>query len=579
MSIKYPQGPIPELVGKDTLRPGEGINITVLDADEYLDFCTPPGLCSGMIFKTIAQLAKWGFDAVKIDESIEVSPISAQYYQLTMRQKEELEHRIKTGLASISTAISDLDLVSHDLRKYKEYMDYFAKIARGKELKKKDDPEGEKLVMEGQQTLKMIFIDEVDVHTGEAVALKLIARRWPTIVSDFLKLTDDDKDPKSIAEKYNVPEAEGVVLGTKNKLYMEWRDRLFEPTVKQRFKSLFEVVESRRKSVDEYKKMLKPVIARHMGIKEKLQEPAKLQRISFWMPESQAISIDSVKIWAWKPFAPTEKYRIARETFDRIPAEKAGFRQSEIAELRRDLGKDWDGMVDGLPQDTWLHPSIDSVVRKYADAIAKEYGVKITAVDLYNARDMLFEKFKESLAGHGIWMFSPYFIFFEIPLDRLMIRLPNGVEVEDLMMDKVSGAVQTQNMIILHYLEIIAKGKQIEQHISQMLGEAGVRESEVIPLEELMKMEYSEIFGKVEKIPEKTSAFENIKDTAENLRAGLGDMLNFFGIDITVLRARGPYEFSFQDRITKHYLIIAGHEFHVLVNFLKAGFNVPGISV
>jgi len=214
--------------------PGEAICLVPGEAEEFLSFTTPMGQVSGVTASLIFQFRKWGYVRYKVDESIWVSPVFKPYYDLVIAQREQLQASIKAGLASISQAISDFELVWHDLRKYKEFLDHFENLEKGKKLMKENKEEGLKLFNRANSTLKSIFIDQVDVHTGETVALKLIANRWPTIIADFLKLQDDDVEPKDIAKKYHVSEAEGVVLATKNKLYLEWRDNLFYPTVKER---------------------------------------------------------------------------------------------------------------------------------------------------------------------------------------------------------------------------------------------------------------------------------------------------------------------------------------------------------
>jgi hypothetical protein len=577
MPIEYPEGPPP---AGEELKPGEGINNTPDEAEEYLGFTTAPGTATGMFYGIVFQLPKWGFDRFKVEESIEVSPVFQQYYQLTIQQKAALEGQIKAGLASISNAISDFELVAHDMRKYKEFMDYYAMAEKGKELVKKGrKEEGEKLRMQGEQSLKAVFIDQVDVHTGETIALKLIAPRWPTIIADFMRLSDEDVDPKKIAEKYKVSEAEGVVLATKNKLYVEWRDRLFRKTVEERFRSLVALVEARRKSVEEYRNMLRPVIARYKAINEMLSQPTSLQRQSFWRPDAQAISMDEELIWAWKPFAPAEKYKVTRETsLDNIPAERAGFTKEQIEEIKKEK-KGWDRMVKALP----VEPSIDSVVKRLIGKVEASYSVKITGKDLFDARQMLVKKFEESAKGLGgfeTWVFSPYFVFLEIPISRMVIRLPNGVEFEDLSIENLKAAVQTQNLIIVHCLELVARDKQLDNYIKQMLGEAGVKgetieelmKKEVFKTEEEIKEEAGEEMKRLEKI--KKSA-EEVASTARKIRVGIGKFFELFGAQVSFFRAEGPYEFAFQDRLTKMYFKEVASNFGMVRDFFKSGFGAP----
>jgi hypothetical protein len=561
--------------------PGLGINIQPKDCDIYLDFDCSLGKGSGVLLSLIFQLPKWGFDRVKIDETIVVTPVFQQYYQLTIKQKEELEAIIKSSLASIATALSDLEMLRHDLRKYKEFMDYFKMIEVGK---KKGD---EKLRLQGEQALKAIFIDQVDAHTdlpNQPIALRSIVARWPTIISDFMKLSDEDVDPQKIKEKYKVSEAEGVVLATKNKLYKEWRDELFKKAVEERFKSLIALVEARRKSYEEYKEMLKPTLRRYKSIVDGLNTglASDLERAAFWRPGSQAMSLDTATIWAWKPFAAPEKYKSVRETpLDEIPAEKAGFKPEEIELLKKEGFLKGDGKVKALP----MEPSIDDVVRKMVEKIEKGYKVKITAKEIFKARQKLVDRFEKSVTGvtdYESWIFSPYFMFFEIPVIRAVIRLPNGTEIEDLMFNRLKVWLSTQNIIIARLIELEAKDKQLDNFVSQMLGEAGVslkkKEGdieEILSIDELVK-EYTIKLEEEEKKEEKKAKIENpFKGVVE----AISKFFEFFGLELKFFKAKvpyeTPYEFAFKDRITKYYMREAGGTFGMIVGFLKSSFGVP----
>jgi hypothetical protein len=563
MAVEYPT----------EIPPGFGLNAQPKDADVYLDFDSSLGKCSGVYIGLIFQLPKWGFERVKTDETVIVTPVFQQYYQLTIKQKEELEAMIKASLASIATALSDLELLKHDLRKYKEFMDYFKMIDVGKKEK------NEELRLKGEQSLKAIFIDQVDAHTdlpNQPIALRSIVARWPTIIADFMKLKDEDTDPKKIAEDYKISEAEGVVLATKNKLYKEWRDELFRRAVEDRFKSLLQMVEARRKSYEEYKEMIKPTLRRYKSIVDGLSSPESaksFQQAAFWRPSSQAMSIDFANIWAWKPLVVPEKYKAPRETpLDEIPAEKAGFTKEEIEELEKS-GKLKDGKVKALP----MEPSIDDVVRKIIEKIEKEYKFKITAREIFNARERLVDRFEKSVIGatdYEAWVFSPYFIFFEIPIRRAVIRLPNGTEIEDLMFDRFKAWLSTQNIIISRLIELEAKDKQLENYISQMLGEAGVSSTgEIVEIEKLVE-EYLIKLGEGEKKKE-----EKREDPFKKLREPISKFFNFFGLELKFFRAKVPYkvpyEFAFKERITKYYLREVGGTFGMVVSYIKSAFGVP----
>ncbi len=608
MAILYPRtyGVVP-LPRHLELRLGEGLNAQPFEAEELLDFSGPVGRLSEAVYSFIFQLGKWGFQTYKIEESVEVSPVFQTYYNLTIQQKQALEQQIKAGLKSVSDAVSDLELLKHDYRKYREFMDYFTMIDKGNELiKKGKKEEGELLRKRGEQTLRSIFIDQVDAHTGEGIALRSIAPRWPTIIVDFMKLSDEDIEPGKIKDKKDlrgVTEAEGVVLATKNKLYIEWRDRLFRRTVEDRFRSLLGLVEARKKSVMEYKNMLKPIIARFLAMKE--TDRHALQKMSYWRPDAQAISVDFMILWAWRPFAPMEKYKITRESMDEISAKDAGFRKHEIKEIREKLKEEEKtrqltldeemmkdlGKVAGLP----VEPSIDNVIRtQIIGPIQNEHHVTITPMDVFKARSELVERFRSSRRGTATgesWVFSPYFNHLEFPMYRTVFHLPNGQEFEDLWIEFMTTSARSQNIIIGQYLELVARDKALDNYIDQMLGDKGAGEhEEVLSLEELMESE------KYKTEEEKKSAEKKSKEKKPNLDIttpsyslmfkvfdNIGKIFSFFidktvGEKVSFFASRGPYEFNMNHRIAKIIQPEPGLASKTMGDFFRGYFGVPGIK-
>jgi hypothetical protein len=585
--VKYPEGPPP---GGNDLKSGEGINNPNFETDEYIDFTTKMGGCMAVFYGFAFQLPKWGFDSYRINESVQVSPVFQSYYQLTIQQKQQLEAQINQALSNISTAIASLELVMHDLRKYKEFMDYFMMIEKGNEMK--DKKKGKELATQGEQSLKSIFIDQVDAHTdlpNTPIALRSIVSRWPTIIADFMRLKDEDIVPEKIAKDYQVSEAQGVILATKNKLYKEWRDQLFKTTVKQRFETFVKLVEQRKKSLLEGKSSLKPLIAKYMAIKEQLETEkgrAFFQKARFWKSDAQAISNDTVTLWAWKPFAPSDKYKYTRELpLDEISARRSGFTKDEIKKLHEQMDekdetekvtKKWDEKVKALPAE----PSVDNVLRGIVEKIEKEYGVKITPKDILNARKMLLEKFEKSTKGLGSfesWVFSPYFVFYEFPMFRTVIRLPNGEEMENLFIENLKGYMESQNIILGRCVELIARDKKLELYIDQMLGERGVGGEKI---EDLMK---ELIFKTPEEVEEeKKNKMEESVERAGNIFTkmgkGVGKFFDFFGIDVAFIRGPKLYEVAFKDILNKVYFRDVGGGFAQIVNYFKANFGVPGFG-
>ncbi len=409
--------------------PGMGMNANNFEGEITIDITTPLGGMTGQYYSLMFEMGRRGFAIFKIEESIDVSPVFKQYYDLTIQQKQALEAQVKAGLGQIATAIHDFELISHDLRKYKEYLDYFAKIEQGEVLlksKKKEEKEkGGQSKKEGMQTLRSVFIDQVDAHTGEQIALKTITARWPTIIVDFMRLDDKDVDQKKIADKSGISEAEASILATKNKLFIEWRDNLFKPTLTQRYQHVVRLVEARKTSIEKYTEMLKPVIARFKIINDALENPRGrvVPWRSFFQPASQAYSMDRTRVWAFLPFGPAEKYKVTRDYLDRVSPRKAGFRRNEIEQLvaADKFAKGAD--LPALP----VEPSIDEIVRKYVPQVEKYYNVKISIADVFDARknltDLFLRKAMETVGQRAYksigqyvapgvtWQFSPYYIF------------------------------------------------------------------------------------------------------------------------------------------------------------------------
>ncbi len=463
-------------------------------------------------------------------------------------------------------------MAKHDLRRYRQFVDIFEKIEKGKKLIKEGKKEyGEKLVREGEQTLRAIFVDQVDIHTGEGISLRSIAPRWPTIISDFLKLEDKHTDPSQIAKDLNVTEAEGVVLATKNKLYLEWRDNLFKPAVLERYKNLLTLVEARRNSIREYKEMAKPIIARYKMLKDALQIPKVRGTLlrSFFRPDAQAITIDTMRLWAWKPIAPVEKYKVTREVLDKVSLRKAGFTSKEINFLKEHgVKKD---EISALP----VIPMVDNVVRVIVKNIEKRYGVVITPLDVYNVVEELAKYYTQGRIGFGggeAWFFSPYFVFLEIPMTRLVIRMPDGAQAEVLEIKWLTARAKTQNIILGHLLELKARERVLERDIHSLLGDFVFKEDtkKWIETESFLKEEYPELYGKASEVMSLEPPMEK-----ENWVKKTEKWFKKIGWNVSFVRGYGPYELAFKDRMTKFYFVETGKEFGKMKKFIDGIFGVP----
>jgi len=592
--VTYPTGPCPPecYSGNLLMLPGEGINAIPFEAEEYLDLTSQPGKCSGMVIGFLIQLGKWGFERVQVSRDIEVTPVFTEYYQKTIAQKKHLEAEAKNLFASLAKAIEEFELLSHDIRKYKEFLDYFKAV---EEAKKKGDPEE---IKRAEHVIRAMFIDLVDVHTGDLLSLRGIAPRWPTIIADFFGLTDDDVDADKIRKKLNIPRAEAEILATKNLLYKEWKNRLFLPMIKQRYKQIKELAEMRRKSIEEYRDQLRVTISRYKSMKETRESEGgrwALEKTSFFRPDAQAMSLDTTVVWCWKPYAPYDKYKATREALDKVDALDAGFTPEEIKQIHEAFkknGKKWDGKVFGLP----VQPSYDKIVRMIikeieSDPAYAKYGIKITPMDVLEVIEQLAlnyvsperheEKWPETVTtvrpGER-WVFSPYFMFLEFTVVRLVIKLPDGSMLENPMFDPIRMRFVTQNIIIGRMLELRAKRYALDREISQMVGEYGV--TELGDIDEILKKEYPELYGGEKKEePEKINMIKkisvDIKNAITNIRSSIGGFLHNLGINLMFVYP-GPYDKLMFDRMTRFHATIAGPMFSKMTSYLKSALNVPG---
>ncbi len=553
---------------------GELYHICPLSASKNnINFTSFPGKCSGTLFSMMFWLGKAGYDIFKIDDAMEVSPLDAKYYQITIQQKQALERQIKEGLAGISSAISDFELLFHDLRQYKDFLDYF----RDRDLAIRTD--NDELKEKTEQSLKSIFIDQVDVHTGEGVALKLIAPRWPTIISDFMKLDDVDVSPEKISNKYRVSEAEGVVLATKNKLYQEWRDS-FEKVVKERYNRILSQVKARKFSIDEYKKMLKPYVERYQSIHEATRERSgrsKLRQLSWLKPGAQASSFDWSTIWAFKTLGRAEPDRLSyeapsgKENILKIPfcSSFKNVIKKNIDYLKNEgLGELKLSSTGIEPFDKWVWALYKYIEDYYTD----KYGftIRFSLKELLDIRN-------DFISGWGGEV-EPYYKCFDIGVDRVIIRLPDGTELEDMTFDPLYCFFETQNMMLLRLIEVKAKDKAMERYLDEMIGDTTKNKK----MDELVE-EYEKLFGEYgsNSTLEKdygVASGQYLRNEREKAQSQVMKEVTQMSKPYKIIK-KGDYEPRFDDVITGPYFTDVGGTNVKLWNFLKAKFDVPGFGI
>lgn len=496
-----------------------------LEAHAVLDFTAQPGSTMGVMYSLLFQLRKWEYFVQKADDWIEVSPVHAQYYQLIHKQKEDIEGRIKSGLASVSQAVADLELLKHDERKYREFLHYLGYRTKKETIDNYKGSDKNELNLDenldklkkrvDNHSLKAVFIDQVETHTGEGISMRSIVSRWPTLITDFLRLTDDDMDVGNVKDKLNISKAEAVVLVTKNKLYAQWK-LLFLGEVKSRYDRIMSLVRSREESVNSYRDWIAPFVARHKMLSEGLglESQRKGFRTSFIQLPGQALSVSKTEIWTWKDFMPSEIFRTPGEA---------------IGEARLS------GELD--PYDAWTKKTL---------IFDKKFG-------LINSHPWITDKWvkemKDEMFNEG-WLSTTkvYYTFFIISLQKFNLRTPTGQELEDGVFD-VNAALMSQNVMFVKLLDLKARQEELENYVNRLLGIKG-------PLG--ASGQYSE--------EEKETFSDNVKQ-----------FLDYFSLTFANIKKGGPYERDFDERISKYYLAsMAADRFKPIVSFIKKKCGFPG---
>lgn len=499
----------------------------------FFNYTGPPGSCSNLYYKLMFWLPKYQFTPVKVDEWINVSPTHSEYYQRTMTQKRELEGIVKTGLASAAGAIADFELVNHDLRKYKQIMNYFSD---------KDE-----------HSLRAMFIDQVDVHTGN-MAIVQIVQRWSTIIIDFQKLTDEDVEPDKIVKKLDVSKAEAIVLTTKNKLYLEWKN-MFREAAKERYEHIRGLVQARKKSIEEYREWLKPYIAKYKMFKETHEQPGgRMSSLSSWYEATgQRTFVNGIKLWAWKPFVVGEARTLP--TIKPSQAKKFVFdpyddyvRENLVLNNKTGLAK--------------LYPWLLNTRTKGGD---KKY--------VYEADAIADELKKEWTRGErGLDANRIYWLLLDFDIKRIGLVLPGG-ELED--MDIYCRMILlSQNILLVKLMELKCRERELERYIEEILG----LRTEDEKIEDVVKKEYPKLFGAE---PKEKTEWEKMKDEWKKVGNEFNDFFRNLGGKLAIKPEHrlffvkpGEYDRDWTERITKQYLVTTGNIFGGVTNFLTEAAGV-----
>jgi hypothetical protein len=518
-----------------------------------LNFTGPPGAASGIYFSLVFMLPKWEWRVEKADEWVDVSPTHKEYYERTVANKQMLESTIKTGLISAAQAAADYELISHDIRKYKEILSYFQ--------------ENDKNV------LKSMFIDQVDVHTdlpGQPIALRTIVSRWPTIIADFMALEDDDIEPNKIATKYNISRAEAVILATKNRLYKQWK-QLFGNAAKERYNTLKGIVTARGKSVKEYREWLKPYIARFKMTRiggERADVRSSTLR-TFADITGMSTFANKIRLFAWKPLKFAEHKKPSAEIRGKFVINPYDDYIREHLILNTETG-----LANLYP---WLQNP-----RKYCSKCKKFYAAnaikcekcgsikledKKYADELIMGKGGILDRWKEKDPFLGLDPAELYYMFLDIDVFRTGVRVQTGESEDIVFLTKIF--TMSQNAILVKMLELKCRDLELERYIDEMIG-VKFDDKEIL---DLIKEDFPNLFGKTQEL---TSAQAYMKGVGESIESYKNVFKNIklpkFG-NFAFVRP-GPYETILKERVTKHYLKYAAGHLGIVTEFLKQKMGV-----
>lgn len=503
---------------------GNILTIAPLAQDEEFYFTLPKGKGTNLWFGFLSWLGNKGYEVIKVDETLDVSAVDQGYYALTQRHKEELEGKIKQGLASASQAVADYELIAHDSRKYMGFL---------KMLKTGDE-----------HSLRATFIDEVDIHTA-ANSIKQMVARWPTMIADFMKLGDfnkgtlkDETDVGKIADALKVSKAEAVILSTKQRLYKNWKE-MFGSEVEMRCKRIIALKNSREITINEYRDWLRPIVARHKMYRESLATGGGASGTAFspFASPAQAISSNIVEIWAWQPMVGI--------------VGRAGTMETK--------GNDFaiDPLDEFIKKKLIMPDEIEVEDKKFKSLKAMhpwmdEEWVKETAKRIKGSGKMKPDEL--------------YYAFLRMKYERAIMRTPDGTEIEDLTF-KPKMYFFSQNAIMFLLLHFEAVQKEFENYIEQMIGisdEKGVDSGK--QLEDIVKKWTEE--------EKKESEKKGKPLDTEPIRKGWGKVSKLFGFNFE-LRRKGPYEHNFSDRITTPFLATEAVDFYApIIMYLMDGVGV-----
>ena len=513
--------------GKGVVNGGEAICEQPPDQHVLINPTTPYGHGNLLYAKFAYTLPKFHYILERVDEYIVVSPSHPEMYGRITAKKREVEGQIKAGLASAAQAVADYELLKHDERKYREILDYFK--------------EGQK----DEHVLRALFVDRVDAHTGEGYSMISMTKRWPTIITDFLRLStvkkEDREDTKKIRKELDISEAEATVLKTKNKVFMEW-EKIFFPDIRDRYARIKNVVEARRKSIDEYRKWLMPYVANLKMMKEITELDPSHVLTTAVLPWHKPNAFYGVRVWMWKMFTAEEIGKPGFVTGEIDPYDDFAKRHAKKLEDNYDLKivrtvKEAEKLKEKWKKDPNARVLTDDDIIIMDEMIKK-----------WNVPSYIYES--QPKLNPNRFMYC----FYDLDIYSPLFKMEGGKEEIDDWNCEIRPYIASQNVILLANLEIECKKRWMNKYVKELVG---ARE-----IEDKIRAEVIKRYNLEPEEKKRFAGFRRFVDKVRAKRESFNEKFDNWWLEFKVTRARaflkyfmriGPYETVRAERLSKMY--------------------------
>ncbi len=541
-----------ELLGKDNIKGDYVVGKTEMDQVSVINPDCLPGQAEIIYLVFLYRLVKWHFVPLKADEWMELNPIHTPPFFTALAAKEKLEQHIKQGLSQVTQATADYELFKNDLRKYDEILSYFYESKKeGKE-----------------HVLRSLFVDRVDAHTGEGYSMISMARRWPTIITDFIRLkTEDAEDLEKLQKSLNISLAEATVLKTKDRIYEHWKKYFFDD-IKERYARIKNLMEAQEKQLNEYANWLKPYVNKYKRIKE-ISEV----KTHFKLNEAQVFSYTPfsglrARLWFYRGFTPEEMGKpfeeVENPVDDFVLRWARKFEEKYGVSFVRDLLKPEEIEND----DEYDYDNLRKAIEKYFAIVSKAEDYTHEIVKYVTVIDKRYK----------------YFAFFDIYYEADYMKGSQGpLEMEDIYYHIFPYIVSINVLLVLH-LELYAKELRFQRYIEKLIGTKNA--------EKELEKEIDDIFKEAEK-EEKKRKGEKIKKEKEKKKKNLllhqrlrkryikwriEKLPKYDKLILRYLRKKGPYERLNKERFSKEYATPLGKDTKYIYDLLKQTcFKLSGV--